>query len=117
MAHNFVGDYSTALKIAIQMKRVAEQLENHREKNLASAYHFIGLVNREMGYYQEAYNNLRQAIQIREQSLDPTIGNTAAYSQIARIFLERKPMDLDSALFYAQKGVDLDARETWRQKQ
>ncbi len=110
-ANNLVGDYSTALDIGFQMKKVAEQLDNHREKNLASAYHYIGLVNREMGYYKDAYDNLRQAIQIREQSLDPTIDNTAAYSQIASIFLERKPKELDSALLYAQKGVDLEARE------
>jgi tetratricopeptide (TPR) repeat protein len=89
-ANNTVGNYSKALEIGIQMLRVAEQLHNHREKSLASAYHFIGLVNREMGYFQDAEDNLRRAIQIREQSLDPTVGNTTAYSQMAFIFLQKK---------------------------
>jgi two-component system, NtrC family, sensor kinase len=108
-ANNTAGDYSNALKIGIQMKQLAEQSPNRSEKNLVSAYHFIGLVNREMGYRQEALENLRRAIRIREQSSDPDIDNTTAYSQMGLIFLEEKR--LDSALRYAQKGVDLDAAE------
>ncbi|MFI5154264.1 MAG: ATP-binding protein [Chitinophagales bacterium] len=109
LANNLVGNYSAALKIAYEMLRVAEQLQNNREKSLVTAHHMIGLVNREMGYNNIAYEQLREAIQLREQSLDPTIDNNTAYSQMALVFLERKK--LDSALFYAQKGVDLDVLE------
>ena len=111
-ANNSWGNYYGALKIAFQMKRIAEQLPNRRLTNMAVAYETIGLINREMGYYQDASDNLHQSISLQEQSLDKRIAltgtNTAAYSQLALVFLKKKQKD--SALIYAQKGVDLDAR-------
>ena len=109
-ANNSWGNYPGALKIAFQMKRIAEQLPNLRLINLALTYEMIGLINREMGYYQEASDNLHEAISLQEQTFDKrftiTGTNTSAHSQLALVFLKQKQMD--SALIYAQKGIDRD---------
>jgi signal transduction histidine kinase len=106
-ANNSLGDYPAADSIANQMLQVAEQLQDHREENLANAHHMIGLVNREMENYDAAKTHLRLAIFYQQQSLDPRGSNSAAYSQIATIFLKQK--QLDSALRLAEKGVEMSA--------
>jgi signal transduction histidine kinase len=100
MTNNTLGDYTNALTIAQRMLRVAEQLTNHRETSLGMAHHMIGLVNREMENYPEAAIQLHLAIQFQERQK----GNSAAYSQLALIFLRKN--QLDSALWYARKGVE-----------
>jgi two-component system, NtrC family, sensor kinase len=101
-ANNVVGNYSRALEIALQMLHLGEQLKNYRN-SLATAHAFIGFVNREMGNYPEAITHLRQAIFLAKESGEPMPALWGSFSQFAVIYMKKNQMD--SALWYAKKGV------------
>ena len=101
-ANNVVGNYSRALEIALQMLHLGEQLKNYRN-SLATAHAFIGFVNREMGNYPEAITHFRQAILLAKESGEPMPALWGSFSQFAVIYMKKNQMD--SALWYAKKGV------------
>ena len=107
-ANNTLGNYSKALEIGYQMLKIAEQLKVHRLRSMASAYHYIGLINREIGNYPDAMADLLQAINLQRESGEPMGTNAVAFSQIALIYLERN--NIDSARWYASQGIELNAQ-------
>jgi len=106
-ANNDVGNYSRALEIALQMLHIGEQLKNHRDSILAIAHANIGYVNREMGNYPEAITHFRQAIFLAEQPGEYISAQWGPFLQFA--FIDMKKNQLDSALWYAKKGVALNS--------
>ena len=99
------GNYPKALEMAYRCLRIAEQLKTNKKYVMSLAYYEIGLLNRLMDDDRNAVNNLRRAIQLGEQS---EINNELTYNFYAQLGTAYEKMNqLDSALFFAQKGYNL----------
>ncbi len=99
------GNYPKALEMAYRCLRIAEQLKSNKKYVMSLAYYEIGLLNRLMDDDRNAVINLRRAIQLGEQS---EINNELLYNFYAHLGTAYEKMNqLDSALFFAQKGYNL----------
>ncbi|HMH34469.1 MAG TPA: ATP-binding protein [Puia sp.] len=104
-ANNVLGNYPKALEWAFKELRIATRLKNHRLASMGEAHSGIGILNREMENYPEAIAQLKEAILLQKASGEPVQDLHYAFTHLAVIFLVFNR--LDSALIYAQKGVDL----------
>ncbi len=97
-----LGSYTKALEMELKSLQVAEQLKERREERMGFAYLQIGLLDQANGRHANAIANFQKCIRYRK--LDGTLdkGIYGLFSQIGSAWLELK--NLDSALFYAQKG-------------
>ena len=66
-------------------------------------YYFIGLLNREMADYPNASAQFHQAISLHEKVGEPMSEMFFAFSQLGILYGTLN--QLDSALWYAQKGM------------
>jgi len=102
--YNSIGDYPKAMEWAIKDLRLAEKMR-YRPEMLMVANHLIGLIDFEMEYYSDAIQRFHTSMELQQGEhilLDDAFG---PYTQIAVLFL--KLNQLDSALYYAKKGVDM----------
>jgi len=102
---NTQGNYPKALQAALNYLKTAEDLKNERPEVLSQAYYTMGLLNREMANYEEAKQQFHKSIQWQKTIGQPVEDVYASYAQMGAVFATLK--NLDSALWYAQKGYDL----------
>jgi two-component system, NtrC family, sensor kinase len=102
---NSRGDYAKALEAAQNLKNAAEAVKAERPWVITQSHYFFGLLNREMSNYPEAKDQFLQAIAWQKQTNEPTLGIFAACSQIG--IIDANTHELDSALWYGQRGYDL----------
>ena len=105
LAFNCQGNYPRALEAALDIQKISEQLKNDKLWVRAMPYYFIGLLNREMADYPNAISQLHQAIRLQEKIGEPLPEIFFAFSQLGILYGTLN--QLDSALWYAQKGYDL----------
>ena len=98
---NTKANYPKALEMALQSLRIAEQLNEGREDQMAQANYEIGLVNRYTENYSEALSYFWTALSFGEKSKEDIY---FAYGQISIINVRLKK--LDSALSYAQQSYE-----------
>ncbi len=102
------GNYPKALEMAYRCLRIAEQLKSNKKYVMSLAYYEIGLLNKLMADERNAVINLRRAIQLGEQS---EINNELLYNFYAHLGSSFESLNqLDSALFFAQKGYNLASK-------
>jgi two-component system NtrC family sensor kinase len=111
--YNSVGDYPKAMEWAIKELHLAEKVANRPELIMA-AQHLMGLVNFEMEYYDEATHWFHSAMEVQQENNIQRDDSFGPYTQIAVLFL--KLNQLDSALFYAKKGIDASRTSTTRNR-
>jgi two-component system, NtrC family, sensor kinase len=104
-ASNCKGDYPQALEADQNILRVADQLKNDKPWVLPVYFYHLGLLNREMADPANAIILFHQAIRLHEKLGEPMAEMFFAFSQLGNIYANSN--QLDSALFYAQKGYDL----------
>jgi tetratricopeptide (TPR) repeat protein len=102
---NCQANYPMALDAALNAQKIAEELKNDSPWVRVQAYYLIGLLYREMEDYPTAISQFKKAIQLQQEIGEPMQEAFAAFSQLGNIYVRRK--QLDSALWYAQKGYDL----------
>ncbi len=102
---NTQGNYPKALQVALSYLKTAEDLKNERPEVMTQAYYTMGLLNREMANFEDAKLEFRKSIQWQESIGQPMEEVYASYSQMGIVFANLK--QLDSALWYAQKGYFL----------
>jgi signal transduction histidine kinase len=110
-AFNTKANYPKALEMALRSLRIAEQLNDGRDDQMAQANYEIGLVNRYMENYPEALNHFWTALSVHEELKSEIY---FAYSQISVINVRLKK--LDSALTYAQEGYQWGQQSKKRYK-
>ena len=102
---NTQGNYPMALQAALEYLKTSEELKDERPEVMSQAYYTMGLLNREMANYEDAKLQFQKAIQWQEKIGQPMEEVYACYSQMGIAFLSSR--NLDSALWYAQKGYSL----------
>jgi len=103
-AFNCQGNYPKALEAALNLQKVADQLKNDKPWLVPGSHYFIGLLNREMADYPNSIAQLHEAIQLQKESGGSMSEMFFAFSQLGILYAELH--QLDSALWYAQKGYD-----------
>ena len=114
LASNARGNYPQALEVALAMSKIIDTTNITGSFQKSRTHYFLGLLNREMGNFQNAIKELRQAIHLQQASGQPMADIFYAYSQLAIIYQSSQQMD--SSLWYAQKGYDLGLQSKSFQK-
>ena len=110
---NLSGNYPKAMDIALNNLRIAEKLPTMSAYFQALAHNDISLVKREMGDMVSAMREINLATESQQRSGIMDGNQFSIYMIRAQIFLANK--QLDSALFYAEKGYYWGIRVTFRQ--
>ncbi|MFI5155940.1 MAG: ATP-binding protein [Chitinophagales bacterium] len=101
--NNSIGKYPEALKIGYKNQEIAKANSN-RPELMITALLQLGLVNFEMNQYAEAIARFHEGIAIHKGMGVITEDTHGVYMQLAVLYLRQKL--LDSALIYAQLGID-----------
>ena len=103
---NSQANYPKALDAALNMQKIAEELKNDKpELSLSRGVYSLGLLYSETGDYPNAITQFQKEIQLMEEIKGPMPDAFFAFSQLGIAYLQMN--QLDSALWYAQKGYDL----------
>jgi two-component system, NtrC family, sensor kinase len=104
-AYNSQGNYPQAFEVANKLLTIAGGLDHNQLAAIATPSYFAGLVHREMEDYPAAIALFHHVINLQEASGDSIADVYYAYSQLGILYGSLN--QLDSAIFYAQKGYDL----------
>ena len=109
---NCYGNYPMALDAALNLQKIADQFPPKARsiRLLAGPYYFTGLLYREMQDYPGASAQLHQAIHLFQENRQPLSECFYAFSHLGLLYASLNQMD--SALWYAQKGYDLGLQST-----
>jgi signal transduction histidine kinase len=100
---NSQANYTMALDAALNEQKTAEELKN--DKLVSWAYYPLGLLYSETGDYSNGVTQFQKEIQLLKKIDGPMTDVFSAFSQLGIAYLRMR--QLDSALWYAQKGYDL----------
>ncbi len=96
-----LGNYNTALQLAIDVQRQFENL--HDNLNIAFSHIFMASVYRDIGDYKRALPEAHKATELQKAGdISPRIG----YASLGSIYELKN--QLDSAHFYVQKAYEID---------
>src|SRR5579862_9704 len=102
---NSQANYAMAFDAALNAKMAVEELKNDKPELEGYPCYPFGLLYLEMGDYPNAIAQFQKEIQLWEE-VDGSMPEVYfAFSQLGNVYLRMK--QLDSALWYAQKGYDL----------
>ncbi len=104
-----LGNYPKALEMELKSLKLAEQLRDRREERMGYVYLQIGLLDRANSRYESAIANYQKGIGLQKKRGASEVTLHGMYSQIASAYIEMN--ELDSALYYAQKGYALFSRQ------
>ena len=106
-AFNCYGNYPMALDAALNIQKVSDQFppEARPIGVLSGPYYFTGVLYRQMEDYPGASAQLHQAIHLFRENKQPLSECFYAFSHLGLLYASLNQMD--SALWYAQKGYDL----------
>jgi two-component system, NtrC family, sensor kinase len=102
---NSQGNYAKALEVAITMEKAADEIKKERPWIMPQVYYFLGLLDREMLHYPEAKMQFQRAIAWQKNTGELMPEVFACFSQLGILY--KNLNQLDSALYFAQKGYDL----------
>ena len=108
-AFNCTGNFPMALQAALNFEKTYEQLKEDGRPQ-GTPHYFVGVLYREMADYPAAILKLQQTINLQIQLKQPLNDVFFAYSQLGLLYLSLN--QLDSALFFAQRGYDLGLHST-----
>jgi two-component system, NtrC family, sensor kinase len=104
---NSAGNYGKALDMALKSLKIAEKLKTDRLIRMSESYDFMALINLRNNFDTIARDESLQNIRLFEETGESKdLSNRVPYTVISNIYLKWKL--LDSALFYAQKGYDIE---------
>jgi hypothetical protein len=103
--YNTQGNYTKALEITLECFKIAEKIKKEYPFNMVQVHYFLAVLNRQMENYPVALTEMRTSIQLMKENGIPEEHSFPSFSQLALIY--QKLNNLDSALWYAQKGYDL----------
>jgi signal transduction histidine kinase len=104
-AYNSIGDYSKTLEVALNEKRIAEQLLNRQPQSMARAHMDLGFVYRLTGNNAESIVQQNLAMQYLSSSgSSPVFLTTGIVSSIMAYLGLKKP---DSALWVAGSLINM----------
>jgi signal transduction histidine kinase len=106
-AFNCSGNYPMALDAALNLQKNSDQFPARSRPIgvLAGSYYFTGVLYRQMEDYPGASAQLHQAIHLFRENKQPLSECFYAFSHLGLLYASLNQMD--SALWYAQKGYDL----------
>ena len=106
-AFNCSGNYPMALDAALNLQKISDQFPPKAVPIgvLTGPYYFTGVLYRQMEDYPRANAQLHQAIHLFRENKQPLSECFYAFSHLGLLYASLNQMD--SALWYAQKGYDL----------
>ncbi len=106
-AFNCYGNYPMALDAALNLQKISDEFPPKAIPIgvLSGPYYFTGVLYRQMQDYPNANAQLHQAIHLFRENKQPLSECYYAFSHLGLLYASLNQMD--SALWYAQKGYDL----------
>ena len=102
---NSQGNYSMALEVALKMEKAGEEIKKDSPWVMPQVYYFLGLLDREMSQYSESKIQFQKSIALQQSIGEPIEDAFASFSQLGILYASLHQMD--SALYFAQKGYEL----------
>ncbi len=104
-----MGNYSQALNLALNAKRLGEEVGN--QHLLYNIYTALCLIYRDQGDFKNAIHNAFEILKIT-RTYENSVENVTALGHIGSVY--EKFDQLDSAIIYIKKAYEIDNKINWK---